>query len=371
VERDVVTVYDERGPEWAAKRGAVRADDARAFGASIVGMRADVGCGAGRYLGDLGSPVVGFDASWTMLELARHVPHALLVQADLEALPFRDRSLAGAWANMAYLHLPRPRLPLALARLHLAMQPGAPLDLQVLAGDFDWDVLADDDVPGRRFAGWPTDRLVDVAVGAGFGVESTVVGDDWVRVQATRLRTLPDTVGPDMQVLICGLNPSEYSADRGVGFARRSNRFWTVAVEAGLVTRPFDPLHALAAHGVGMTDMVKRATVASRELSRDEYRAGAARVERLARWLRPRAVCFVGLEGWRAAVDRSATAGWQPQGFGGVPAYVMPSTSGLNASASRTVLAAHLRAVRSVVPRTPAAALRQAVCAEDGVRGRE
>lgn len=347
MERDVVAVYDERGPAWAASRGAVRAEEARAFGASFPGLRADVGCGAGRYLADLGTPVVGFDASWTMLGLARSAaPQAMLVQADLEALPFRDRSLAGAWANMAYLHLPRPRLPLALARLHLAMQPGAPLDLQVLAGDFDWDVLADDDVPGRRFAGWPVDRLVDVVVGAGFSVESTVTGEDWVRVRATRLRTLPDFVGPDMRVLVCGLNPSEYSADRGVGFARRSNRFWTVAMEAGLVTRPFDPLHALAAHGVGMTDMVKRATVASRELSRDEYRAGAARVERLVQWLRPRVVCFVGLEGWRAAVNRSAVAGWQPQGFGGVPAYVMPSTSGLNASSSRTALAAHLRAIR-------------------------
>lgn len=343
----MVTVYDEQGPAWAAKRGAVRADDARAFGASVAGIRADVGCGAGRYLGELGAPVVGFDASWTMLELARTAaPHAMLVQADLEALPFRDRSLAGAWANMAYLHLPRPRLPLALARLHLAMQPGAPLDLQVLAGDFDWDALADDEVVGRKFAGWPVDRLVDVVVGAGFSVESTVAGDDWVRVRGTRLRTLPDTVGPGMRVLICGLNPSEYSADRGVGFARRSNRFWGAAVEAGLVTRPFDPLHALVAHGVGMTDMVKRATVASRELSRNEYRAGAARVERLVQWLRPRAVCFVGLEGWRAAVNRSAVAGWQPQGFGGVAAYVMPSTSGLNASSSRTALAAHLRAIR-------------------------
>ncbi|HVF73844.1 MAG TPA: uracil-DNA glycosylase family protein [Acidimicrobiales bacterium] len=347
MERDVVAVYDERGPQWAALRTAVRADDARAFGASVVGLRADVGCGAGRYLGELGAPVVGFDASATMLRLAGEaVPGAMLVQADLEALPFRDRSLAGAWANMAYLHVPRPRLPLALARLHLALRVGAPLDLQVLAGDFDWDVLADDDVPGRKFAGWPVDRLVDVVVGAGFSVEATVTGDGWVRVRATRLRTLPDTVGPGMRVLICGLNPSEYSADRGVGFARRSNRFWGAAVEAGLVSKPFDTLHALTVDGVGMTDMVKRATVASRELSRDEYREGAARVERLVQWLRPRVVCFVGLEGWRAALNRSAVAGWQPQDFGGVPAYVMPSTSGLNASASRTALAAHLRAIR-------------------------
>src|SRR5262249_22099986 len=93
-----------------------------------------------------------------------------------------------------------------------------------------------------------------------------------------------------------------------------------------------------------MTDLAKRATVSASELTRDEYRAGAARVERLVRWLRPGAVCFVGLTGWRAAVDRKATAGAQPDDFGGVPAYVMPNTRGLNTHAAPGDPAAHLRA---------------------------
>jgi TDG/mug DNA glycosylase family protein len=349
VDRATVAVYEERGAEWSKAKRPVRADEAVAFGEAVPAgaPRVDVGCGAGRYLAELGRPVVGLDASMTMLRLARDVaPHALLVQADVEALPFRPQRLAGAWANMTYLHLPRPRLPLALAHLHRALRPGAPLDLQVLAGDFDWATLPDDDVPGRWFAGWPRDRLADVVTGAGFAVQSVEQGrsGDEVRLTAERLRTLPDTVGPDMRLLVCGLNPSIYSADRGVGFARPTNRFWRAAVAAGVVTRPFDPWHALVAHGVGMTDLVKRATVASKELSVDEYRAGAARVERLAAWLRPRAVCFVGLEGWRAAVDRRAGPGWQPQGFGGVPAYVMPSTSGLNAHSSLAALGEHLAA---------------------------
>jgi TDG/mug DNA glycosylase family protein len=95
---------------------------------------------------------------------------------------------------------------------------------------------------------------------------------------------------------------------------------------------------------VGMTDLVTRATPRASALAPQEYRDGAARVERLVRWLRPGAVCFVGLEGWRSAVDRRAAPGPQPRPFGGRPAYVMPSTSGLNAHASRPELAAHLRA---------------------------
>jgi TDG/mug DNA glycosylase family protein len=347
MERETVRLYDERGHVWTNARPPTRADDARAFGASVPAgeVRIDVGCGDGRYLAGLGDPVVAIDASRGMLDMARPVaPVALFVQADAEALPFRDRSIGAAWSNMTYLHVPRPRLPMALARLHWALRPGAPLDLQVLVGDFDWSEVPNDVVPGRKFAGWQPDALADVVTGAGFAVEDLRTTGDVVQLRATRLLSLPDTVGPGLRLLVCGLNPSVYSAERGIGFARPTNRFWGAAVEAGLVTRPFDALHALTGHGIGMTDLVKRPTVGSKELSVDEYRAGAARVERSAAWLRPRAICFVGLEGWRAVVNRSAVAGWQPQRFGGVPAYVMPSTSGANAHASLAVLAAHLRA---------------------------
>jgi len=92
---------------------------------------------------------------------------------------------------------------------------------------------------------------------------------------------------------------------------------------------------------------VKRATPRADDLTRDEFRSGAARVERLVAWLEPGAVCFVGLGGYRAAVDRHAQTGWQPAPFGGRPAYVMPNTSGLNARVPPAELEAHLRAAIS------------------------
>ena len=88
--------------------------------------------------------------------------------------------------------------------------------------------------------------------------------------------------------------------------------------------------------------MVKRATPNAAMLAPDEYRVGADRVRALVEWLRPGVVLFVGLAGWRVAVDPRATAGFQPEPFGGVPAYVMPSTSGLNAHTGATELAAHM-----------------------------
>jgi len=347
MDRATIDVYDARGAAWAARRRPVRRADARAFARQVTGgaLRVDLGCGAGRYTADLGLPVVGLDAARGMLELCRRAaPAAALVQADLEALPFGRGTLHGGWANMSYLHLPSARLPAALAHLHGALVTDAPLDLQVLAGDYEGDALPDDDVGGRFFAAWTPERLLDVLVGAGFAVENVQLDGDVVRGRARRARSLPDTVGPGMGLLVVGLNPSLYAADAGVGYARPGNRFWPAALAAGVVTRDRDAFHALRVHGVGMTDLVKRATPGASVLGAVEYRAGMARVERLVRWLEPDAVCFVGLSGWRVAVDPGATTGPQPEGIGGRPAYVMPSTSGANAHARLDALTEHLRA---------------------------
>jgi double-stranded uracil-DNA glycosylase len=215
-------------------------------------------------------------------------------------------------------------LPMTLARLHRELAVGDTLELTFRTG------------------GHPSPD--DALVGAGFTVDAVAEDAGSGVARATRARTLPDTVGPGMRLLVCGLNPSLYAADAGVGFARPGNRFWPAALAAGLVSTDRSPDRALADHGVGMTDIVKRATVAAAELTADEYPTGLARVDRLASWLRPGAVCFVGLAGWRAAVDRRAGAGIQPAGLGGTPVYVMPSTSGLNARTPLAALTDHLRA---------------------------
>ena len=61
--------------------------------------------------------------------------------------------------------------------------------------------------------------------------------------------------------------------------------------------------------------------------------------------LRPAAVAFCGITGWRTATgDRKATLGWQARTVGGVRAYVLPIPSGLHAHAQAADIAAHLRA---------------------------
>ncbi len=235
---------------------------------------------------------------------------------------------------------------------------GAPFDLQVLHGEFEGTGLPDDRVGGRFFAAWDVLPLERVLTGAGFEVISHEIVNEGpgktgvLRMRATRLRTLPDTVGAEMRLLVCGLNPSVYSADAGMSFARPGNRFWPAALGSGLVTEARDTRRALAVDRIGMTDIVKRATSNASQLSPAEYRSGAKRVENLVGWLEPQAVLFVGLAGWRTAIDPKATAGVQPVGFSGRPAYVMPSTSGINASSRLEDLTDHMRAALELADRS-------------------
>ncbi len=242
-------------------------------------------------------------------------------------------SLGGAVVGAAYLQLPPVALPMALAGLH-----------RVLG----------DDAPAFVRATGTEEHLHDVCHGAGFAIEPADAdpptpgqptgGPERVALRLRRSATLADSVGADMRLLLCGLNPSPASVEAGVGFARPGNRFWPAAHAAGLATKDRDPRHALLIDGLGMTDLVKRPTRTAAELTTEEYRAGLHRVQRLVEWLQPGVVCFIGLAGWRAAVDRKATAGPQPEPLGPAPVYLMPSTSGLNAHSQLPDLTAHLRA---------------------------
>ncbi|WP_420435921.1 uracil-DNA glycosylase family protein [Candidatus Poriferisocius sp.] len=335
-DRATVSVYEQRAAEWRAERGPKSTSAVEAFAAldRPDGITADLGCGPGWHTSVLPSPVLAVDAARSMLEMVPdHAPDALRCRADLAALPVATGSLAGAWASRSYVHLDRRHVPLALADLHRALAPGAPVELHIFEGDADFEPFSDDDFPDRRFSLWPHGWIPPLMEGAGFTLDSLERLDRPPKaatliVKARRTLTLPDTVGPEMRLLICGLNPSVYAADAGAGFARPGNRFWPAALTAGLVSTDRDPRRALIDHGVGMTDLVKRATPRADALTAEEYRRGLDRLSWVVGWLKPAAVCFVGLAGWRAAVDRKAQAGPQPRDLAGRPVYVMPSTSG-------------------------------------------
>ncbi|HUP74862.1 MAG TPA: mismatch-specific DNA-glycosylase [Acidimicrobiales bacterium] len=216
-------------------------------------------------------------------------------------------------------------LPLALADLHRSVEVGRNVRIERTAHV---------DEPSAP----PWEALVH-----GGGFEATRS-----RGVYRRAHSLPDYVGPAMQLLLVGLNPSPYAADAGVGFARPGNRFWPAMVAAGLIdhANAREPRRLLVDHHIGMTDLVKRTTAKASEVDDVEFREGHARVTALVNWLAPAVVCFVGLGGWRIAADRRAVAGRQTQPMGSAIVYVMPNPSGLNAHATVDSLAEHFREVR-------------------------
>ena len=351
-DRRTVDVYEAAADEYRQGRRPYSPERAARFAAAVEpdAVRLDLGCGPGLYAELLGRPLVASDAALAMCRAARGAAADMpVVQHDLEALPFRPRSLGGIWAWKCLQHVPAVRLPLALAELHRAMPVGGRLHLAVFRGDppgvYEHVTSEGDDFPGRLFTWWEPEPLTELLVGAGFIVEALGMIRDRIEVECGRGRTLPDVVGPSMRLLVCGLNPSLYAADIGVGYGRPGNRFWPAAMASGIVSVPRDPWHALRHHGVGFTDFVKRATVGAAELAPEEFVAGLQRVERLCSWLQPSAVAFCGVTGWRQATgDRRATFGWQDRTVGGAPAYVLPNPSGLNAHAQVADIAAHLRA---------------------------
>ena len=168
-------------------------------------------------------------------------------------------------------------------------------------------------------------------------------------------RTIRDVIAPDLNVLFCGINPGLYSAATGHHFARPGNRFWPALHAAGFTPRLLHPSEEreLPAFGCGITNLVRRATVAADELTADELRAGRIRLLRTVRRYHPRIVAIVGIGAYRVAFERPrAVIGLQDEPLGSARVWVLPNTSGLNANHRPADFAKAFRALASfAVPR--------------------
>src|SRR5690242_6409816 len=151
---------------------------------------------------------------------------------------------------------------------------------------------------------------------------------------AATTKTVRDVIAPDLNVLFCGINPGLYSGAVGHHFARPGNRFWPTLHAAGITARVLSPFaeRELLAAGVGITNIVERATATADRLAGEELRAGARRLEGKVRRTEPRTVAFLGLTAYRTAFGRpKAVVGPQPEAFAGARVWLLPNPSGLNA----------------------------------------
>ena len=151
---------------------------------------------------------------------------------------------------------------------------------------------------------------------------------------AAENKTCRDVIGRNLGILFCGINPSLMTAAVGHHFARPGNRFWKTLAGARLTPRVLDPSEDLSLldFGMGITNLVARATRTAAELSPQELAEGWHELQEKVKKYRPRKVVFLGIGAYRSACgDRKAVIGPQANRLSGASVWVLPNPSGLNA----------------------------------------
>jgi TDG/mug DNA glycosylase family protein len=161
-----------------------------------------------------------------------------------------------------------------------------------------------------------------------------------VELQSFRNASVPDLVGPGVRLLFVGINPGLWTAATQTHFAHPGNRFYPALRMAGIIDRDLDrgePMTDqdrayLVARGIGITNLVNRATARADELSPTELRAGRIRLENFVALHHPTVVAIAGVTAYRAAFGLpKANLGEQPDLLDGARVWVVPNPSGLNA----------------------------------------
>jgi TDG/mug DNA glycosylase family protein len=167
-------------------------------------------------------------------------------------------------------------------------------------------------------------------------------------LQAYRDVAVPDLIGDGLRLLFVGINPGLWTAATQTHFAYPGNRFYPALLAAGIIDVLPDFARgmtdaeraAFVARGLGISNLVNRATARADELSRAELRAGAERLRATVRRRRPAVVAIVGVTAYRAGFDQPrAATGEQPGGLEGARLWVVPNPSGLNAHDTVATLA--------------------------------
>ena len=167
------------------------------------------------------------------------------------------------------------------------------------------------------------------------------------RFTRAELESFRDAEVPDLlpepgrlRLLFVGINPGLWTAATRTHFAHPVNRFYPALLRAGIIEEPIDPANGmtdedrdrLRSRGIGITNVVRRATAKASELSREELREGGERLVETIRRHHPAVVAIAGITAYRAAFGLpKAVLGRQPEPLAGAELWVVPNPSGLNA----------------------------------------
>ena len=174
-------------------------------------------------------------------------------------------------------------------------------------------------------------------------------------LETFRDHEVEDLVGPGLRLLFVGINPGLWTTAVQTHFAHPTNRFYPALAAAGITAYEVDRVAGmsdddrahLVARGIGVTNLVRRATARASELSREELREGGMRLRAFVAEHRPKVVAIAGISAYRDAFgERAAVLGRQPETlesqaeWSGAALWVVPNPSGLNAHETVATLAA-------------------------------
>jgi TDG/mug DNA glycosylase family protein len=172
-------------------------------------------------------------------------------------------------------------------------------------------------------------------------------------LESYRDAVVPDLIGPDCKLLFVGINPGLWTAATGAHFARRGNRFYPALWRAGIVDRLIDASAGMSDddrallldRGIGITNVVPRASARADELTTEELVEGGRKLIGTVTRVHPKVIAVAGITAYRTAFgDRKATAGRQDRTIGDTVVWVVPNPSGLNAHHTVDTLAEAYRA---------------------------
>jgi len=176
-----------------------------------------------------------------------------------------------------------------------------------------------------------------------------------LELEELRGQEVDDLVGPGLRLLFVGINPGLWTAAVKTHFAHPTNRFYPALAAAGITDYEVDRVAGmtaadrahLVARGIGITNLVRRASARASELSSNELREGGERLQRFVAEHRPAVVAIAGVTAYRGAFgERGAALGRQldtldsAARWSGAALWVVPNPSGLNAHETVATLAA-------------------------------
>ncbi|MGB7861435.1 MAG: mismatch-specific DNA-glycosylase [Acidimicrobiia bacterium] len=159
-------------------------------------------------------------------------------------------------------------------------------------------------------------------------------------LESFRDATVPDLIGDECRLMFVGINPGLWTAATQTHFCHPSNRFYPALRLAGLIDWEVDTMtgmtdqqrEAFVETGLGITNLVRRATVRASELKPAELKKGGVTLKALVEEREPVVVAVAGVSAYRIAFDeRHAELGPQSAGIGRAALWVVPNPSGLNA----------------------------------------